>query len=343
MSHPPPAEFFSCGSIVSLNSTQCLIGWGERSWHTKPSYPCWIFPDFFLEAAKPYCTHPFTRVVETTELLGQLQEEGSQTLSWSSPDWGPFERAVQELKASQHLSKVVPYVQKFAAGEMSPKSIAQSLKSALRYQMRTKGTFLYGFWDSQEGMLGVTPEILFKWEEGQPISTMACAGTAPAANAEQMLQDAKLREEHRIVIEGICRELAPYGQVEVGTTAAKTFSRLAHLVTPIEMRITPPLQLEALLQALHPTPALGAYPKQVGAAWLRKYALALPRSRYGAPVGVMLSPEQGVMYVAIRNIQWEKSTLTLTAGCGIVADSVLEQEKQEILVKMAAIQEILSV
>ena len=98
---------------------------------------------------------------------------------------------------------------------------------------------------------------------------------------------------------------------------------------PIEVILEQPIDFKAATTALHPTPALGAFPKEAGFTWLENYNQQMPRGRYGAPVGCLLN-NQATCIVAIRNVQWKGSQAKIGAGCGIVKESVLENEWNEI-------------
>jgi menaquinone-specific isochorismate synthase len=195
---------------------------------------------------------------------------------------------------------------------------------------------LYGFWNEQEGMLGATPELLFRQNE-KGVETCAVAGTVTAL--QEWKNDSKLKEEHEIVVQAIVQALSPYGAVSVGEVGLTPFAHLAHLKTPILLSVTCPF--ETLVAALHPTPALGASPKEAGAIWLQQVQQLIDRRRYGAPVGLKKG-STGHCFVAIRNVQWTMQESQLMAGCGFVQGSDVELEWQELKMKLAAMKEILS-
>lgn len=218
-------------------------------------------------------------------------------------------------------------------GRLVQEQIEGVLHSALHYHKAHSDTFIYGFWTEGEGMIGVTPELLLKVKEGVA-RTEPCAGTAPLSNAKAMLHDPKLRKEHQMVIDGL-QTLACFGSVKVGTTQVKTYSKLAHLITPIEIHgVT--ANFENIISLIHPTAALGTSPKEEG---MKNYPLE--RGRFGAPFGVLQSQEEVCIYVAIRNIQWNTNEAVLMAGSGIIQESILSEEKKEILDKFKAIHEII--
>jgi menaquinone-specific isochorismate synthase len=248
--------------------------------------------------------------------------------------------ALQEEFSKGTLSKAVPYVRIQAQAAMR-EYLLHALSGALSYHLSHPGTALIGCWGEEGGILGVTPELLCKVEKGR-ISTMACAGTALTRDARRMLSDGKLRKEHAYVIDGLIQDLEKRGRVNTRETEVRSFGRLSHLLTPIELE-SEESAFEEIIPCLHPTAALGAYPKQAGKVWLKKYAERIPRSRYGAPAGVLLNESEGVAYVAIRSLIWEPHAVFMYTGGGVLKESLLEEEKKELQAKLSAIQEQLNV
>ena len=64
--------------------------------------------------------------------------------------------------------------------------------------------------------------------------------------------------------------------------------------------------------------------------------------RYGAPVGyIEEGGKDSRCLVAIRNMQWKDNWIGLGAGCGIVPESRLDLEWEELQLKIQSIKEIL--
>jgi menaquinone-specific isochorismate synthase len=96
-----------------------------------------------------------------------------------------------------------------------------------------------------------------------------------------------------------------------------------------------------MIEKLHPTPALGAFPKKDGRTWLLDYEnRGVPRMRLGAPFGAISSQGFCRTVVAIRNLQWKNSTLWIGAGCGIINQSLVDREWQEILGKIRSVKKL---
>lgn len=345
--HPDEeTAFLKCGAIISLTRETVLLAWGKRIQSQVPDNKFdynWYSPNFFLNSAHPYFQHPYFKVIALKEF--PKIPAGKQPCNWKKFDASRFDQTFVELKEifkSKHLSKAVPYL-----GEEAPfdalEQLPHMLQCAFHYAETHPGTFIYGFWDEKGGMLGVTPEILFKMDAEGSIATMACAGTVRSQDADQLLHDPKLQFEHQLVVDAIVSHLKPHGEVSQGPQSVKRFASIAHLITPIVLKPKEIVGFERLAELLHPTPALGTFPKENGAEWLSTYDLHYPRQRYGAPFGIKEKNGTAACYVAIRNAQWSDSKARILAGCGVVQDSVLEVEKNEIAAKIAAIKEILGV
>lgn len=340
--------FLDAGTLLSTGA-RLLIGWGPRTFYPEqPSHhiPTFYFPDFFLSPNNGWFSHEQTLLIDNSQFLEILSPPPPFTsLPWKNGGQPFFFDVMDELKqlfASKELTKAVPFAFATCDQPLSASILHRSLFHALRYTMAHPG-HLYGCWDKGEGILGVTPEVLFTLkqdETGWNLSTAALAGTVPAG---QQLTHPKLLEEHRLVVEGICESLAPFGIPEVAALQTLVLPHLSHLKTPICMKLTQRSSYEALVRAIHPTPALGAFPRSAGERWLCHYQERHPRYRFGAPVGYQHPAlENSHCYVAIRNVQWFAHQMLIGAGCGVVAASDPQEEWSEIELKIKAIKDMLS-
>lgn len=332
-------QFLDCGTIFSKGESHFLIGYGKRSWSEKAVQPSWYFPDFFLEDEKPWFAHEHWALVSRAELSALLDTNFAvNTLSWESPYEKVYERmfcALQQHFVQKTLFKAVPYLVERAAAPINKTRLRQMLKVLLEHVEKRKLT-LYGFWDEAEGILGATPELLFEQNDENKLSAMACAATLQAGEKPTAERQLKLRKEHDIVIEDLVLSLAPFGKVMVDKPAWEQYHTLQHLVTPINLQLKQKVPHEDLIRAIHPTAALGAYPKAQGMQWLKDYAVHIPRKRYGAPVGFIFK-EMASFHVGIRNVQWDESGFSIAAGGGVIPESDFVEEKQEISAKLSAI------
>lgn len=345
--------FLDDGVAVSTDQERVLVGWGEKTWSDEASrdkeHPWFYFPDFFLKDAKPGFTTASTAILTFEELDQHLQSIPSPpppSIPWVLPEKQTFASAfgeLTELFGKGELQKLVLYAQSKAQTQITKTERLHILKGLLSYK-KQNNVYLYGFWNQEFGELGATPEILFRYR-GKPtpkVETMALAGTMPSnVPSEELLNDAKLLHEHQIVIDEIAHSLKSFGKVEIGKTQVLKLWTLSHVYTPIEAELTKVRPFTDYVQALHPTPALGAFPKERGLRWLANFNKTAPRGRFGAPAGVLIDQYEGVCYVAIRNISWEKDEAIVAAGCGIIPQSIMDNEWQEILLKTNSIHKMI--
>lgn len=314
-------------------------------WKSKPEEgesPWFYFPDFFLKNSQPWFQHSEFQLVTVKELLQQLQEEQvSPGIDWNRTDTDTYGAEFEKLKASFRnglLQKAVPYLFYTSQGTLQLcHSLSRILAHATHYP-----TFLYGYWSEAEGMLGGTPELLFTIDETGLLSTAAIAGTTKPEEEDQLLSDPKLIEEHALVIEGISKSLSPFGTVTVGKTQILSLAHLSHAKTPLQVQLSEVDRIDQIVRSLHPTPALGAYPKDEGGRWLNHYNQLIPRGRYGAPVGVKIG-NAFHCYVAIRNMQWNQDQLRIGVGGGVVELSKKSDEIDELALKFQATRTMLGV
>lgn len=347
-------KFISSGSLVSTPEKKILLGWGPRTRHVSSenqSSLAFYCPDFFLRDAKPWVTHTWageTSIDELNELLKPYHKEYPKR-SWFNPFKEHFRETLDEIRKkiySGELEKAVPFVYEISKSLMSSGQIITSLLNALQF-LRNYPIYLYGFWDNQRGILGASPEILFtlaKTQQGWCLKTSAIAGTKDKQRKEiQIKNDLKTYDEHALVVSGIKESLSFYGNLVLGELEELKLPNLTHLKTPISVNMKQRPRLEDIIARMHPTPALGAFPRKPGLDWLKSYQTRIDRKQFGAPVGYVTPDDKTAnFYVAIRNIQWDPSQIQIGAGCGIVAGSNFNNEWQEIHLKIQSIKEIFS-
>jgi menaquinone-specific isochorismate synthase len=353
LSHEWIRSFLESGSIVSSNDTMAWVGWGEanRSARASERRLSVFAPDFMLEDREPWTLYEFGAEIEIESLIQALapfDRAPVESFEWNQPSREPFAREFEDLQrliVAGVLSKAVPVIARTSPNGLDIYHRASVLRKALRVTQGFPMT-TFGFWTTLDdpggqGMIGATPEILFR--QNGLLRTMALAGTRRVDSTEgSLLDDPKELLEHRFVIEGIASRLEPFGEVRIGETSELRLPSLIHLHTPIEVAPAFDVRFEEWVTALHPTPAIGAWPLEEGWTWLRAQPIAKTRRRFGAPFG-MIAPnhEEGKCVVAIRNVQWTANESMVLAGCGIVGPSKLDREWSELHAKLDAVQEAL--
>jgi menaquinone-specific isochorismate synthase len=188
---------------------------------------------------------------------------------------------------------------------------------------------------------GASPELLIGQRDVN-LRTMALAGSARRGGSEveddrlgqELLADAKERNEHQIVIAAIQERLSPLTEyLEIGTTDLLRLANIQHLYTPVTARLAQPRSVIEMIAYLHPTPALGGVPSD--AAWqMMREAEPVTRGWYGAPVGWLDRDLNGDFAVAIRSTVVQENRAWLYAGAGIVPGSQPAREWQETGLKL---------
>ncbi len=200
----------------------------------------------------------------------------------------------------------------------------------------------YGYRFGETGAVGATPERLFSLQGGT-LEAMALAGTASKHEAAEFELDDKEVREHQFVADYLANRLAPLGEVRRSSRKVLDLGSIVHFVT--RLRVEPrdeATDLEELIDLLHPTPALGAYPRGEGALrQLMQYREALEAPKcFGAPFGVKW--EGGFeSVVAIRNLSWRGSDVYLPSGCGLIRGSRFENEWRELSLKRNSVKALL--
>ncbi len=321
--------------------------------------PAFFAPDFALSAGRPSwfdAAGQAARTMTRVQWAARFAGRGAPRVmpAWQDPDEGRFEAGFRSLRAqldSGALRKGVP-VTSMAAAMSDDEAVALFPGLLPCVAELPPGLLPYGFYLPHGGgtrgpefLLGATPEVLFELEGCRSLSTVAVAGTRPADEGPAGLESSpKERDEHEAVVEDLLARLSGWGEATASRTEARQFGQLAHLVAEIRLEPHGPLDFEAVARRLHPTPALGVYPRgAAGDRWLAKIDPRGDRKRFGAPFGLRLPSGGGRCLVAIRNLQYSGGRLEIWAGCGVVAMSRYEDEWQEVLQKIQAVRTLWNV
>ncbi len=185
--------------------------------------------------------------------------------------------------------------------------------------------------------LGATPERLIE-RRGAVVSTEALAGSIARGRAEDLLSSRKDLEEHRLVVDAIVEGLRPHcTQVSVGSEPRiRDLPNLLHMQTPIEGRAREGVDVLALVEALHPTPAVGGVPTAEAMRWIAEHEAA-PRGWYGGPFGWLDAAGDGAFVVALRSGVVRGDRVFVYAGAGIMEGSDPLAEYDETALKMQAL------
>lgn len=264
---------------------------------------------------------------------------------WIEPSFGEFSADFKKIKDQlnhSHLMKAVPIVFSKSAWVPTDGDLIQML---LSLTSAPSNLHVYGFWNSQEGMLGATPEILFQID-GDQLRSMALAGTLPRQNQSQpseLFQNQKEMTEHAFVKDDLQFKLSKWGDVWTSPTTVLELPGLFHLCTDFSISNSNHWNLYELIKELHPTPALGPYPRNDFWNWHKTLNNQTNRNYFGAPWIFQKNKQQYTCLVAIRNIQWNSSGTRIGSGCGIVKESQLDLEWEELFQKRRSVMKLLGI
>jgi menaquinone-specific isochorismate synthase len=161
--------------------------------------------------------------------------------------------------------------------------------------------------------------------------------------AQDLLHDEKERMEHQIVIDRITETFKRHnGQIIVGDTHILRLVNVQHLKTDISCRLNTEIDSIALMESMHPTPALGGEPR--GKA-LEFIASSEDHSRgwYGSPIGWVDINNNSKFIVGIRSALNTGDITYIYAGAGIVEGSISENEWKETELKFQPMLEALNI
>jgi isochorismate synthase len=196
---------------------------------------------------------------------------------------------------------------------------------------------------SEDGgtLVGATPELLVR-VRGRQVETHALAGTS-APDGDGLLRSEKDACEHRLTLvairaalEEVCSEL----EVEA-SPHVKRLARMEHLESGVRGTLREPTGVLELVRRLHPTPAVGGWPRAAALRWLAEHE-PLERGYYAGPVGWVSATGDGVFAVAIRSGLLKGARAWAYAGAGIVADSEPRAEWEETELKLQTMERALS-
>ncbi|MFW6320522.1 MAG: isochorismate synthase [Halohasta sp.] len=191
---------------------------------------------------------------------------------------------------------------------------------------------------------GATPERLVSLR-GRTVETDALAGTTgrgetPAEDewlARELLADPKNVHEHQLVAETIREQLAPFAaSVSAGDRQIKRLATVQHIHTPITAELAADTHVLSLVEALHPTPAVGGLPPDEALETIRETE-PFDRGWYAAPIGWIDAAGNGTFAVGLRSAVATRRRATLFAGVGIVGDSDPDREWDEVELKFRPI------
>ncbi|MDZ7718965.1 MAG: isochorismate synthase [Balneolaceae bacterium] len=244
-----------------------------------------------------------SKITDFLNLAGKLQhtdqEEKTQSnilCTLQAPEdrerWFSKVENAKKLIGQEKFEKIV------LARSVSFESKRELVPTVIAHKLREKYPACYNFMiqrDPRTSFIGASPERLASFNNGTFL-TEGLAGSISrgqsaiedASLAHTLLNSPKDREEHKFVVQAIDDNLKPYSDsVEhPERPQIKKLQNVQHLFTPIRASIKEGVEIHELVQQLHPTPAVGGYPRDESVPYIHEIE-QIDRGWYSAPVGMV--------------------------------------------------------
>lgn len=322
-------------AVFGLSDGRLLLGHGpfEHLEGAPASGVAFYRNDFALSDPAPW------RVPDRVEEL--VPESGplaTRAVAWRNLEVTPFAEVFAEISGAIRkgaIEKTVPVVTELGElTERTPESVLEFI-SRLPAPLRT-----YGWSDGEQGMVGASPELLFRLERGK-LETMALAGTARTEERDAFVVDEKEIREHEFVAQTLLSKLSDLGMTRRYDRETMDLPGLVHFLSRIEVELYRNEPVNELIRRFHPTPALGPLPRTTETmaqlvTW--RETLGSPPG-FGAPFGVSIDGTVEVL-VAIRMMAWDGHEVRIPSGCGVIEESRLVSEWRELRLKREAVRRL---
>lgn len=207
------------------------------------------------------------------------------------------------------------------------------LKNSFENLCRTyPNAFRYIFVHGEHSWMGAFSEVLGKFnKETHEFETMSLAGTLPVSES---WSDKEIEEQKPVTLY-IRNILKKYSEnIDESGTYDHISGNIKHLRTDFRAKIRPE-DLDAIIQELHPTPAVCGIPKEFCKESIQKLE-KFPRELYAGYIKI--ETEETVQYfVNLRCARLYQDSVHVFVGGGITAQSSPEKEWIETELKSEAV------
>ena len=192
---------------------------------------------------------------------------------------------------------------------------------------------------------GASPELLIRRSGrhafSQPMAGSVARGATDAEDerlAAELTRSAKDVDEHRVAARFVVEALRPFASsVKARDAEVVRFTNIQHLATSVEVELREPAaDVLTLASTLHPTPAVGGWPRDAADRLIDELE-GMERGWYAGAVGWIDGRGDGELAVALRcGLLWEDGA-RLYAGVGVMPDSDPARELEETDLKFKAL------
>ncbi len=347
---PEAAELLRCFTVLPFDREE----WNRRL--------RWIYPKWTLvrknnkwhgfgikrKTTQEYDPQKELNILTKTVIGGPIHHSDKSTLSkveFSREDWITAINNIRNRIRTTMLRKVVLARSEHIVTPFVP--IVDRVFEILKSNNPNCDCFLFPVEDGW--FLGATPERLCRIVNNT-VEVDALAGTRPRGLTQsedekleqELLSSEKENWEQGIVVDWIVDRLTGLcGKLQYDETPSiKKFATVQHLFTSITGKMKVNTTLDNIINALHPTPAIGGDPQDEALAVLREVEKC-HRGYYSGIVGAV-GCKEAEFSVAIRSMFVAENTATFYAGTGIVELSDPVQEWEETRWKMSAMKQAIN-
>ncbi|MFI5281667.1 MAG: isochorismate synthase MenF [Candidatus Dormibacterales bacterium] len=192
---------------------------------------------------------------------------------------------------------------------------------------------------------GASPELLVRRfgnrASSQPMAGSVARGATDADDerlARRLEESAKDADEHRVVSAFVVEALRPFAEsVTAPPPQVIRLTNIQHLATDVTAILKePPANALELASALHPTPAVGGWPRAAAERLIDELE-DMDRGWYAGAVGWIDGHGDGEFTVALRCGLLFEDGARLYAGVGVMPDSDPAMELEETELKFKAL------
>jgi para-aminobenzoate synthetase/4-amino-4-deoxychorismate lyase len=211
---------------------------------------------------------------------------------------------------------------------------ARELYLRLRSLQKTHYTAFLKFPNYQ--ILSFSPELFYR-KSGESIFVEPMKGTSPVSeDAEVLKNDEKNISENLMIVDLLRNDLgkiAHPGSVEVSELfRVQTLETVHQMTSKISAKIDRETSVLTLFQSLFPCGSITGAPKWSAMQFINAQEVSA-RGVYTGAIGYIEPNNDQCFSVAIRTIAARKNRFTLGVGGGIIADSEVQSEFEEVLLK----------
>ena len=215
-------------------------------------------------------------------------------------------------------------------------NIYDVLKKLLNYYQQA---FVYVWFHPMTGLwMGATPETLLE-VRGDKFKTMALAATQSYKGTIDTIWNTKERQEHHYVTNYIQLKLKDLN-VEISKPLTIKAGSLLHICSEIEGELSSAEDLYKLVNSLHPTPAVCGVPKEKAKQFILKNE-NYNREFYTGFLGEIGLDSITNLYVNLRCMKVNDTSINIYVGGGITKDSIAKDEWEETCIKSEVMKRVL--